>query len=105
MRCLLYIAVALYLFKFAKCYSYESYIESVFFLKVVYLNWEIVVGSIYSPPKTDFLSFVSCFENLPLLISVSSDSIICDDFSIDLLKSNISNHIASCFYITMSANS
>ena len=77
----------------------ESYIESVFFFKVVHLNKQAVVGSIYRPPNTDFHSLIYIFFNLPSVISVSSDTIICGDFDIDLLKINISNDMASSFIV------
>ena len=80
----------------------ESYIKSVF-LKVAHLNRETIVGLIYRPPNTDFHYLIYFFVNLPSLISVSSDAIICGKFNIDIMKIILSNDMASPFYNTMSS--
>ena len=89
------------MFKFANVTVRESYIESLF-LKVVHLNKETVVGSIYHPPYTGFHSFISFFFNLPWVIYISSDMIICGDSNFGLLKINLFNDIAY-FYNRMSS--
>ena len=88
----------LYLFTFTMYYSKRK-VGGVCIFRIVPLDRETAVGSIYRSSNTETHYFIYFFLNSPPMISLPSNTITCDNFNIDLLKISLRNDMFFFLFI------